>query len=110
MVKYAVIEGGLYKGLHYMEMREDILELHSTDTQYMVVLSKIPKKDEEVPHDGSAERWRRDSLLAETDWVVTRSMENLEDVPDEWKEYRQALRDVTNQEGFPKTIEWPAKP
>lgn len=28
----------------------------------------------------------------------------------DWAEYRQALRDVTKQEGFPFEIQWPEKP
>ena len=29
---------------------------------------------------------------------------------DEWRTYRQALRDVPTQEGFPNTVTWPTKP
>ena len=28
----------------------------------------------------------------------------------EWKEYRQALRDISEQEGFPHDVEWPVDP
>ena len=28
----------------------------------------------------------------------------------EWAEYRQALRDITAQEGFPWNVDWPVKP
>jgi hypothetical protein len=53
-------------------------------------------------------RSQRDSLLASTDWT------QLPDVPqstkDIWAPYRQALRDVTAQSGFPETIEWPVAP
>ena len=48
----------------------------------------------------------RDSLIAETDWTalsdVTMSPEMLS--------YRQALRDITDQEGFPYSVDWPTKP
>ena len=27
-----------------------------------------------------------------------------------WATYRQALRDIPNQEGFPTDVAWPAKP
>jgi hypothetical protein len=53
-------------------------------------------------------RSRRDYLLKETDWT------QLPDVPEEtklvWAEYRQALRDITEQSGFPYDIVWPEKP
>lgn len=52
----------------------------------------------------------RNQLLAETDWIVTKSLELGEAVPDEWKQYRQALRDIPTQPNFPDDIEWPTKP
>ena len=51
-------------------------------------------------------RSRRDGLLAETDWL------GLSDVTmsSDWATYRQALRDVPSQSGFPHDITWPDKP
>lgn len=51
-------------------------------------------------------RAQRDRLLAETDWMA------LSDVTlsPEMAAYRQALRDVPSQAGFPHTIVWPTKP
>lgn len=53
-------------------------------------------------------REARNRLLAETDWTQG------EDVPpaikDTYTEYRQALRDVPEQDGFPNEIIWPTKP
>jgi len=51
-------------------------------------------------------RDRRDRLLQETDWMA------LSDVVMEpyWAEYRQQLRDITAQEGFPFNVVWPTKP
>lgn len=53
-----------------------------------------------------AVRAERDSLLAETDWTA------LSDVTmsAEMAAYRQALRDITAQEGFPHSVNWPVKP
>lgn len=62
--------------------------------------------------DEAAKRVRseRDKLLAECDWVVVMHTEKGTNIPLEWEVYRQALRDVTTQEGFPHTVEWPTKP
>lgn len=49
-------------------------------------------------------RIRRDGLLKETDEIVIRCAEAGELVPDEWKAYRQALRDVPEQPGFPEAV------
>ena len=55
-------------------------------------------------------RAQRDRLLAETDWVITKAKETETNIPDAMKTYRQALRDITTQEGFPHNITWPEKP
>lgn len=51
-------------------------------------------------------RAERNWLLSLTDWMA------LSDVTmsAEWQAYRQALRDVPEQEGFPDNIVWPTKP
>ena len=61
-------------------------------------------------------RSQRDTLLKETDWVVSKAIEqNAQDnlgvqIPAVWLAYRQALRDIPQQAGFPATITWPVKP
>ena len=55
-------------------------------------------------------RAKRRALLTETDWVVPFYLERGLVVPQEWQGYRQALRDLTTQEGFPYSVEWPTKP
>ena len=52
-------------------------------------------------------RATRDAKLAECDWT------QVADAPVDkavWVTYRQALRDITTQEGFPWTITWPVAP
>ena len=55
-------------------------------------------------------RSRRDGLLQETDWIVIKSYERGQHIPAEWELYRQALRDITEQAGFPYEVTWPTKP
>lgn len=54
----------------------------------------------------AAVRASRDEKLAATDWMA------LSDVTmaSEWATYRQALRDVPAQSGFPNDITWPTEP
>jgi hypothetical protein len=60
-------------------------------------------------------RSQRNKMLAETDWVITKAVEqNAQDglgiqVPQVWLDYRQALRDITDQDTFPNVI-WPSRP
>ena len=55
-------------------------------------------------------RAKRDRLLSESDWIVTRSIEIEEAPSPEWTDYRKALRDLPEQEGFPQAIDWPTVP
>lgn len=55
----------------------------------------------------TAVRAQRDRLLAECDWRVIKALELGQAIPAEWAAYRQALRDVPTQDGFPWTINWP---
>jgi hypothetical protein len=55
-------------------------------------------------------RQNRDDKLKETDWVVIKNLEANANIPGAWEVYRQALRDVPTQEGFPWTIVWPTQP
>ena len=52
------------------------------------------------------QRSKRDGLLAETDWMANSDVT----MSDEWKAYRQALRDIPQQSGFPNNITYPTKP
>ena len=50
-------------------------------------------------------RTERDNLLSESDIYALADR-----ITDEWRTYRQALRDVPSQAGFPDNITWPTKP
>lgn len=55
-------------------------------------------------------RTTRDKLIAETDWIVIKNLELNQNVPGVWEVYRQNLRDVPAQAGFPHNVTWPTKP
>ena len=58
------------------------------------------------PATGDQVRQERDNILAETDWWATSDRT----MTAEQTAYRQALRDITGQAGFPTNITWPTKP
>lgn len=76
------------------------------------IVEVVPKTD----RDFAAERAKKEAeirshrtmLLKESDWTQGK------DIPDEisqpWAAYRQALRDITEQEGFPDSVTWPLVP
>ena len=55
-------------------------------------------------------RAKRDRLLTESDWVTIRATDTGDPVPTEWLDYRQSLRDIPEQTGFPDNIDWPQEP
>lgn len=55
-------------------------------------------------------RTRRDKLLADTDWTQTDDAPLSSEDKESVRQYRQALRDITAQSGFPRDIQWPQKP
>ena len=55
-----------------------------------------------------AVRARRDALLAGSDWTQGRDIP--ESVAARWAPYRQALRDLPEQAGFPLDVAWPQAP
>lgn len=63
-----------------------------------------------VPLQAIAARAQRDQLLAATDWAVLPDSPLDEPSQTAMKAYRQALRDVPQQDGFPGTITWPDMP
>lgn len=50
-------------------------------------------------------RSQRDSLLQQSDVYALADR-----ITDDWTAYRQALRDIPAQAGFPSSVTWPTKP
>ena len=65
------------------------------------------KSDEEYAQEARA---YRNQLLEETDYLVVADYPISEQKREEFKAYRQLLRDISTQPGFPRNIEWPVKP
>lgn len=57
----------------------------------------------------AARAWR-DQQLAACDWVSLRAADTGQPVPAAWQAYRQALRDITHQPGWPRDIVRPVAP
>jgi len=66
------------------------------------LVNNLPLQDAE-----SNVRSHRNALLSECDWT------QVADAPVDktaWATYRQALRDITSQAGFPYSVVWPTSP
>lgn len=85
------IDGKWYIQFEVIPMTED--EIRITDTiKYSDVIAE------------------RNQLLLNSDWTQNNDSPLSEEVIELWKAYRQQLRDLTKQSGFPWDIEWPQQP
>lgn len=74
----------------------------------------VDTRTEQQKYDQSAGgvRVQRNKLLADSDWTDTASAPARlgEPLYTQWQIYRQALRDVTTQPGYPFDVVWPTPP
>lgn len=71
------------------------------------VVKDYSREIDGLPVSDSDIRSIRNSLLASSDWT------QVSDAPvdkEAWATYRQELRDITLQPGFPDNITWPTAP
>ncbi|HDR9022682.1 tail fiber assembly protein [Burkholderia vietnamiensis] len=66
-----------------------------------------------TPQTAAVVRAKRNSALAVCDWIAIRQADagTLSETQwAAWKSYRQALRDIPTQNGFPSDVAWPTTP
>ena len=63
-----------------------------------------------IPQDASRVRLTRDIELKKCDWRVMPDSPLSDSKVAEWKTFRQALRDIPTQAGFPTNVTWPPRP
>lgn len=91
------------------------LKKYAVGTKHQMSRFIIAKKPEKTPEELKAEqaaqvRAQRDALIAETDYLMMSDYPISEEDKTELETYRQALRDVPEQEGFPSEVQWPVAP
>jgi len=94
------------------------------DLDIQAVVQKTPQPSSNHEFDYATKTWvlnpaqaqqqvlsQRQRLLEETDWTDTVSAQiRLGSMYEVWQAYRQALRDITSQAGYPTAVEWPTRP
>jgi len=78
------------------------------DATEQEIAQQIADKDAALLNMPNDIRRQRDVFLAETDWTQVGDVPQA--IKDKWAPYRQALRDIPQQEGFPSNVTWPDKP
>lgn len=110
--KVGVYEGYVPSPRPMPNWNENVIE--ATPVNGVQKWSIIPCSEEQAEQRfemaASDIRSLRDRLLAESDWTQLDDVPMVEDKFQEWKDYRQALRDITLHPEFPWNQTWPTKP
>lgn len=93
------------------EVGEDVKDGRGVWIQQWNIVEQTDVEKAETDANKSQEvRARRHSDLFMCDWTQLADSPLSAEKKAEWTAYRQALRDITNQVGFPWDITWPTKP
>lgn len=85
--------------------------VHVSDLNFEVTADFIEKvKAEDYARTAKTVRAIRDKLLADSDYMMLTDVEKTTAERNAWKTYRQALRDIPEQEGFPYDVVYPVMP
>lgn len=97
---------------HTQVLEEGTPVFREEDQRWTQVWSVRDMTSEEIARrdegEASSARMIRNDLLLKSDW--TQGKDIPDSVSSKWATYRQALRDISNQAGFPWAIEWPSQP
>lgn len=108
--EYAVVPDGMVESIMETSGFCDI-ELNEDGTEVVAFTAlPIPALKVALETLAAEARVKRDNLLAETDWTQVLDAPISAECREAFRVYRQALRDITEQEGFPEVIEWPTAP
>jgi len=98
----------LRPGAKYIARNGAIAEWHSTDIPQPTDAEIEAEVERLIAAQPAIEiRAKRNAKLAATDWRVTKALETGLALAPEWADYRQALRDIPQQDGFPHDVVWP---
>jgi hypothetical protein len=91
--------------------RDGVVEVNGQwFTHYIAVTPDADQKAAMDAAQGDAVRTERNSRLAACDWTQLIDSPLDPDGRGAWQLYRETLRMVPQQQGFPWTIEWPPQP
>ena len=79
------------------------LAIEETDARYVAFVAITSGA-------GAVDKRKRNDLLSSSDWTTGNDSPLISSAQTEWKTYRQALRDITAQSGYPDVIAWPVAP
>jgi hypothetical protein len=100
---------------------KDQIPEYDSLTQYIVRIQPVPANQDYVEYqikniiitDEQLKEYAiftRNKYLRDSDWTQLSDVPLTTEQVQSWRVYRQALRDITEQSEYPRTINWPVKP
>jgi hypothetical protein len=103
------IQGNYLRETYYIENSEPIKISNRPESWYDFDYdNKQWVENEEVAKERCLEK--RKQLLLDSDWTQLPNGPFTSEQQTAWATYRQALRDITEQAGYPLNVTWPQKP
>lgn len=95
-------DGGYVTGWSTTKQDDSQIEMNQSDAE-------LSRSTNPVAISSNA-RAERNSLLSTCDWTMLADAPLTVSQKESWQSYRQSLRDVPDQVGFPQNIVWPSSP
>lgn len=96
--------GTVYTAIEYTVDMKATPNLEITDELAQKIIESV------TAYEAKKVREIRNQLLAESDCYVLPDRPENKEIINAWKAYRQALRDIPEQQGFPFEVIFPVKP
>jgi len=106
------IEGSYYGTKYYIENSQPVEMPPRPDSSY-AEFDYATKQWFLNPESATREiKLKRQQLLVNSDWTDLLSAKTRlgDELYNQWQTYRQELRDITNQPGYPLNVVWPTQP
>lgn len=98
--------------IRYKKIEEHQPILNITNKIWYQNWQQVDKTPEECLQEDKEQeylvRMQRNFILDNTDWTQIADVSLSDEAKQNYKNYRQALRDITTQQGFPWEIVWPS--
>ena len=88
-----------------VEEGRELFELISVEHRGAIAPCSLEERHDSAAGDALS---RRDEELRASDWISNGDVQLENQL--EWLQYRQDLRDITSQAGYPHQIDWPTRP
>ena len=93
----------------YKTTSKGVFELTGKDLEEWNILNENAEANS-IFAKAAESRYFRNILLDKSDWSQMPDISLTESKKELWAQYRQALRDIPQQAGFPNEVTWPVEP